>query len=267
LLRKLLPTLLLLSTPSYATDLTIKAGTTYIANGDLQLNQLRMEDGATLMAPPGALDWNIQVDKAWLTGSSLINARGKPGSQGGSGPSSQPASADNCQPGAAGTSGQNGGTGLPGVNLRMTMNIVKFDHLTIDTRGGDGGNGGNGRDGGKGGKAKGCNGGDGGAGGDAGNGGDGGNGGEVSITYRLIGERASLPITNFGEGLTVSTLGGAAGSPGLPGQGGTGGKGRFEKRTTHITVTRDPGNQGSTGQKGLTGQTGITGKSRIINQR
>ena len=271
MLKKTLPLLLLITstTTLQAADLnelTIAAGQTYQAIGDLKLDKLVMEDGATLLAPAGVNNWHIEARQAWLKGDSYINAFGKPGSAGEMTPSKF-GKTTKCETGHSGGVGSAGSDGLLGVTIDITLGIEQFSHLQINSTGGHGGSGGDGNNGGKGGKAKGCNAGDGGNGGSGGNGGQGGQGGDVTFRYWLTGDTVTLPVTNYGEGLIIMTNGGSGGTGGQGGSGGLGGKGKFEKRSTNITVTRDSGNVGITGTTGTNGNRGTNGKFRIVTVR
>ena len=253
-------------------QLTIAAGQTYQASGDLKLNQLIMEDGATLLAPEGIKEWRIEVKQAWLKGTSFINAYGQSGTGGETSPDqfgkpdefSKLGKTAKCETGHPGNAGNAGTSGLVGITIHATLGIEQFSHLQINSSGGNGGAGGAGSNGGKGGKAKGCNAGDGGNGGLGGQGGNGGQGGDVTFRYWLTGNDVSVPVTNYGEGLIIMTNGGIGGTGGQGGIGGKGGRGKFEKRSTNITVTRDPGTAGITGVTGADGSTGSNGKFRIV---
>lgn len=258
--------MLLIANPGQAEELTIAAGQTYQAQKNLKLERLVMEDGATLIAPQGIKQWQVEARQAWLIGNSYIKANGSAGTNG---PHAAAGNLDNqtapCETGQSGHPGNHGADGSDGIRLQLKLGIAHFDHLHINARGGEGGRGGSGSDGAPGGKARGCNGGDGGRGGDGGNGGLGGRGGDVTLHYWISGQQVSVPITNYGEGLIVSTAGGQGGTAGAAGEGGKGGKGRFEKRTTNITVTRESGKHGRAGQAGKSGQPGEDGKFRITN--
>lgn len=251
-----------LCAPLQAEDLTIAAGQTYTATGDLQLEHLVMEEGATLIAPAGISEWKIEVTRASLIGKSYIRASGEFGAAGKHAASVTEQAAP-CATGVTGYPGSAGGGGQAGTNIQVIMGVTRFDHLEIDSRGGNGGNGGSGSDGGNGGKARGCNGGDGGNGGNGGDGGDGGNGGDVTFQYRLTNAQVKLPITNYGEGLIITTAGGHGGISGRAGLGGKGGKGKFEKRTTNITVTRESGLDGKPGRGAQAGARRPAGRFRI----
>ena len=115
MLKRSLPLLAAIAgiTPLHATDLdelTIAAGETYQAQGDLKLNKLIMEDGATLLAPNGVKQWRIEVDQAWLIGKSFINANGQSGNPGGVTPTvfGKTSKCEDGHPGHPGGNGENG---------------------------------------------------------------------------------------------------------------------------------------------------------------
>jgi len=246
-----------------ATELVIGAGQVYQASGDIHLDRLVMEDGAKIVAPPGASEWTIDVKNATLTGKSYIAASGASGATGIDGASSF-GTAQTCKPGKSGSTGTHGGNGQAGTIIHATFGITKFNHLEINSTGGNGGIGGVGGDGSNGGKAKGCNAGDGGAGGQGGDGGKGGQGGDITFRYWLTNSKVTVPITNYGEGLILKSTGGDGGVGGTGGSGGTGGKLKFEKRPGGITVTRKGGDKGQQGAIGNRGDTGTDGRFRIL---
>ncbi|MBL4621943.1 MAG: hypothetical protein JKY89_06050, partial [Immundisolibacteraceae bacterium] len=122
-------------------QLTITAGESYQASGDLKLNRLIMEDGATLLAPAGVKQWRIEVKQAWLKGKSFINANGQSGSDGDIAPAKF-GKTSKCETGNQGIAGGAGGSGLTGITIHATLGIEQFSHLQINSSGGNGGSGG-----------------------------------------------------------------------------------------------------------------------------
>lgn len=253
----------LVLSPAMATELVIGAGQVYQARSDLHLDRLVMEDGAKLVAPAGALEWIIHVNSATLIGKSYISAKGASGAIGGDG-SSASGTAETCKSGDSGGTGTHGGSGQSGTTIHATFGIAQFNHLEINSTGGNGGVGGLGGNGSNGGKARGCNAGDGGEGGRGGDGGSGGQGGDITFSYWLTNSTATVPITNYGEGLILKSTGGVGGIGGVGGSGGTGGKLKFEKRPGGITVTRKGGDKGQMGNSGNQGGSGTDGRFRIL---
>ncbi|MEM9593083.1 MAG: hypothetical protein AAGD06_02400 [Acidobacteriota bacterium] len=207
----------------------------------------------------------------------ISGAWGSPGSEGctggtgGTGGDGYPGSGsrrEGCKfPAGAGDWGGNGGPGGPGgpagpgsTALNFTLRADVYEGpISVLSRGGTGGTGGDGGAGGAGGAGgnagdqpaecgfvvpggTGGTGGDGGFGGAAGNG---GNGGGVFIEY------TSHPP----QGLSASSLGGAAGSVGAGGQRGDGGGGG--RASDDSEGTR--GQVGSTGTAGPAGNVGVNG--------
>ena len=218
-----------------------------------------MEDNSTVIIAQGVTNWTIHAVKASFGNNTKIIGRGRNGSRG---ESSQQhgRNGGECKDGGDGQNGAHGTPGGNGVNVSITMGLVKVDGLLIDVRGGDGGNGGNGSNGGKGGRAscgRVCSGQEGGTGGKGGDAGHGGSGGKVKIDYWIAG-RTPITFSNSSDrGLRADTAGGKPGQPGKRGNGGQGGDGR--RCPPFNSIRRGSGSPGHNGSQGTVGQPGKPG--------
>lgn len=226
-----------------------------------------LDDGATLVLPPGPEQWRLQVDHARIGQGVRILGRGTAGANGGGGESAS-GRADACHTGRSGGSGRAGDPGAAGASLDLTLGIEAMGSLAVDVSGGTGGLGGAGGNGEHGGAAQQCSGGDGGAGGNGGDGGDGGNGGSAHIRYSYLsdqGAQSDLPVT-------VTSEPGAGGAPGAAGHGGSGNEGHYMQARTLSGAQKwvDGGATGRDGQPGKAGRPGSKGQATIeqdLNQR
>ena len=223
------------------------------------LDELVLEDGATLAIPASLGEVQIDAQRALFGKNSRILAPGSAGAAGQDG-SSVTAAAEQCKDGADGGAGTHGGAGKDGVALSLTLRIAQLDSLQIDTRGGDGGKGGSGGAGGPGGDYDSCNAPKGGNGGQGGDGGDGGSGGHVRVLYTLLPESG---ITGtLGTRISVNAPGGKGGAEGAGGPGGKGADGRFVNMKT-LTGNKKwmaGGKEGALGQAGKPGRDGAKGQ-------
>lgn len=228
------------------------------------LDELVLEDDATLAIPASLGEVQIDAQRALFGKNSRILAPGAAGAAGQDG-SSVTAAAEQCKDGADGGAGTHGSAGKDGVALALTLRIAKLDSLQIDTRGGDGGKGGSGGAGGPGGDYDSCNAPKGGNGGQGGDGGDGGSGGHVRVLYTLLPE--SGISGTLGTRISVNAPGGKGGAEGVGGPGGKGADGRFVNMKT-LTGNKKwmaGGKEGAAGQTGKAGRDG--GKGQIVVQQ
>ena len=228
----------------------------------LHLDRLVMGRDSVLRIPPGERPVTLQARQAVLHAGSLIDARGlsgQPGRDGVDAAGATPA----CEDGQSGTPGTAGTPGGPGRDLVVTLGIATFESLTIDTGGGAGGSGGHGGRGADGGAVDGCHAGDGGDGAPGGAGGTGGAGGDIQLRFWVTQPGVRVPITNYGEGITLRSAGGPAGAQGVGGSGGEGGRARYEKRSIGKTIAREAGDDGASGQPGGAGRDGAAGRTRL----
>ena len=250
--------------------LRVGAGATHQlspAEANARFDAWILGDGATLVLPPGAEQWRLQVDRATIGQGVHIVGRGAPGANGQAG-ESIPGRADACHAGHPGGAGNPGNPGAGGAALDLNLGIDKLGSLAIDVSGGAGGQGGAGGRGQDGGIAQQCSGGDGGAGGDAGDGGDGGNGGSARVRYSYLSDQstpADIPVTVVSEG-------GAGGTAGPAGRGGSGNEGKYVQARTLSGSQKwvDGGAAGRDGQPGKVGRAGAKGQVVIeqdLNRR
>lgn len=245
-----------------AGELHVGAGQEHLLQGgELRLERLVLEDGATLRLAPGSGALRLRAEQAWIGQGVRILAAGQDAP---AAPAAAPgAPASGCvdgQPGAAGAQGTDGGAGA---DLQLLLGLQQFGSLLLDSRGGDGGAGGQGGAGAAGSADERCAGSNGGAGGRGGDGGDGGAGGEVTLRYWSLSAGGYIPISNYGPGVQVLNAGGAGAEAGAGGVGGEGGRGELVKRPTGIKVFRNPGAAGADGAPGRAGQPGASGRFLI----
>lgn len=241
-----------------ATLLHVKAGDVHVLDVGqpvLVLDELVLDDGASLQVPATATPVRIEARRAVIGEGVKIVATGKAGAAGAAGTTLEQ-QAEKCSDGGAGGHGGHGAVGADGVTLDLTLQIAKLGSLQIDTQGGQGGEGGDGGKGQDAGEFDTCSapaGGDGGRGGD---GGDGGNGGAVRIYYSLLSE--SGLNDNLAERIKVNAKGGEGGTGGDGGKGGEGGPGKFVSMKT-LSGNKKWVAGGKAGAKGVTGANGRDG--------
>ncbi len=255
----------LTSIPATAAELIVDDGETRtITAGEsrLELDDLRIGNGAVIRFAPGVTRWEVYADRAWIGRGVVLEGNGRDGGEGASGPQ-QVTRAEPCARGVTGPTGSDGGAGGDGVSVYMQLGLMHFDSLSVFANGGKGGRGGQGGTGGEGGTADGCHAGAGGDGGDGGTGGDGGSGGEIRIVYWSADRKTYIPVSNYGPGVHVENYGGEAGDEGLGGKGGRGGKGGWSKRGSGKQVSRNYGEAGRDGVRGQRGKPGKTGRMLV----
>ncbi len=244
-----------------ANVLHVKAGQSRILEAGRQewvLDELVLEDGATLVVPGGTSQIQIDAARVVIGKDARIVAVGTAGKPGGSGANSS-GQAEKCEAGIAGGQGSHGSSGADGVTLSMTLRIAALGSLLIDTRGGDGGAGGDGGLGQAAGEFETCSAPSGGEGGPGGDGGNGGNGGLVRLLYTLLPE--SGISGGLGEHIKVTADGGKGAAGGVGGKGGAGSPGKFINMKT-LSGSRKwvgggkPGLDGSAGKPGQDGAKG-----------
>lgn len=240
----------------------VKAGealTLDASRSEWRLDELVLEDGATLQVPASLGQVQIDARSARFGKDSRILASGIDAAAGPAGADGV-AATELCKDGGAGTAGAQGAAGGDGVTLTLNLAIAALESVTLDTRGGAGGSGGAGGAGGAGGNFDSCSapqGGDGGVGGD---GGDGGGGGQVRLTYSLL--PGSGIDGGIGNRIQVLAAGGKAGAGGAGGKGGAGVEGRFVNMKT-LTGSKKwmaGGKSGSDGPSGKPGRDGARGQ-------
>ena len=240
----------------------VKAGETLTLDAgraEWVLDELALEEGATLIVPASQGDVQIDAQKALFGKGSRILAAGAEGAAGKNGDNA-PTTAEQCKDGLDGGAGSHGSAGVDGVSLSLTLRIAKLESLQIDTHGGIGGQGGNGGTGGPGGDYDTCNAPKGGSGGQGGDGGDGGNGGHVRVFYTLLPE--SGLTGGLGNRISVNASAGKGGAEGTGGQGGKGTEGRFVNAKTLSGNKKwvAGGKDGAAGQVGKPGRDGSKGQ-------
>lgn len=248
----------LLAVAAQAAELHLAAGEERVLDTpSVQLQRLVLEDGATLRLAPGLERFELKAGQAVIGHNVRILASGRDAEPGQAGTAGGAAKA--CADGAAGQPGQDGTAGGAGTDLKISLGLLEFGSLLLDTRGGAGAAGASGGAGGPGGEASNCAGGAGGAGGRGGRGGDGGRGGAVELTYWSLSEAGYIPVSNHGPGVQILTAGGAGADGGAGGAGGAGGDGEFITRGSGIKVYRNGGKPGVAGQPGMPGADGESG--------
>ncbi len=248
------------SAAAFSADLVVPGGETLVIGPEqaqLQLDALRLEDGARIQFAPEVRSWQVRAEQAWIGEGVRIEGNGATGAPGTGGPQ-QLAETEPCAAGARGVKGENGLEGTSGVSIAMELGLVHFHSLGIFANGGNGGAGGEGGRGGRGGVAADCHAGAGGDGGRGGDGGHGGAGGEIRIHYWSANQRAFIPVSNFGPGIQIENFGGKPGARGQGGRGGAGGEGGWSKRGSGKTISR---NSGEAGRDGIPGEPGRPGKN------
>lgn len=249
-----------------AQDLVVMQGQEIIigeAEQEMNLHQLKLEDGAKVRFAPNVQRWQVRAANAWIGSDIQIEASGRNGENGASTPSGKRGSASACRKGRNGQQGENGADGQHGVDITLNLGLVHFGSMSVHANGGAGGTGGNGGQGARGGAEDDCHAGSGGDGGKGGRGGDGGAGGEIRILYWSADRKTYIPVSNYGPGIHIENQGGKPGMGGTPGAGGKGGKGGWSKRGSGKLVARDSGEAGADGAPGLPGNAGQAGKFLI----
>jgi hypothetical protein len=250
-----------------ATNLHIKSGETHTLDGkqtEWVLDELVLEDNATLVIPAALGQVQIDAVRAVIGSGARILAAGEAGAAGKAGATSEGV-AEKCVDGTAGKHGEHGAAGGDGVAVNLTLRIAKLGSLQIDAQGGVGGDGGAGGKGQDAGEFDTCDAPRGGEGGRGGDGGDGGNGGHVRVFYTLLPESG---ITgSLGDRIKVDATGGEGGNGGEGGKGGEGGPGKF------VTMKTLSGNKkwvagGKPGANGANGKIGRDGgKGQVLVQQ
>ena len=248
-----------------ADALIVKAGeeiTLSESQSRLQLDELRLEDGAVVRFAPEVTRWQVSASRAFIGNNVRIVGAGVTGSDGQRGQDASGQAAE-CNDGDSGAAGKAGGKGGPGVVIAMNLKIAHWGSMTIDTQGGAGGVGGAGGQGQQAGEVDKCSQTRGGTGGDGGDGGDGGNGGNVRIRYSYL---ADTSISDALEKrLTIRNEGGQGGEPGVGGPGGVGTDGKYINMRT-LTGSKKwvaGGRDGNQGDQGKPGRTGVDGQILI----
>ena len=90
-----------------------------------------------------------------------------------------------------------------------------------------------------------------------------GDGGDVQLRFWVTESGVQVPVTNYGEGVTLRSEGGDGGAAGAGGQGGAGGRARYEKRSTGRTIAREAGDDGAAGASGRSGREGRPGRTLL----
>lgn len=220
-----------------------------------------MEDNSKIVFEEGITSWNIHAKEAHFGKNVRIIGVGSDGNNGNAGGRGH--NAGECRDGGHAANGGRGDDGETGINVTLTIGLVRVDDLVIDVRGGNGGDGGKGGKGGKGGRAscgRICSGQEGGNGGNGGDAGYGGNGGHVTVHYWVADQDAvsvGLQSDASGAGLRVNNEGGQAGRPGGAGGGGRGGDG---KECSGGLYRHGGGPWGKNGQGGHAGRPGKQGE-------
>lgn len=249
-----------------AQDLMISKGqekTIGLAEQDLELDRLKLEDGARVRFAPDVRRWRVQARQAWIGSKVTIDANGAVGSDGSDRSGKNKSLTPACRDGRHGERGETGGNGQNGVDITLNLGLMQFGSLSVHANGGDGGAGGSGGEGAAGGAEDDCHAGSGGNGGQGGPGGDGGAGGEIQILYWSADQKTYIPVSNYGPGIHIENQGGKPGEGGEPGKAGKGGKGGWSKRGSGKLVARDSGEPGQDGTSGSRGTPGAGGKFLI----
>ena len=226
----------------------------------LQLDELILENGAQLVLDETIEFVSITAAKAKIGTKVFIIAKGKSGAHGIDAASL--ADAQGCLPPANGAAGGDGAPGGRGKDVQLTLHLIEFGDLTIDTSGGAGGAGGEGGDGQTADQGDSCSlvaGGNAGRGGQAG---DGGDGGHVQVTYSS--SHTQLLMTAKQQ-TTVVTDGGLGEKGGKPGAAGEGSTGRFVNKKT-LTGSKkwiSGGGKGKSAKPGKDGRQGNRGRADV----
>jgi hypothetical protein len=222
-----------------------KNGTYELQDDTLIVNELRLQDGSTLVLNAMSSSSYIKATRVIVGSNCSVRGTGERGTSGVSGKSGG-ASKGVCQNGIDGTAGTNGTNGFDGKNLVIEaeeIDVVAAFHIYLKGgTGGDGGAGGNGSAASPSSKHCVSHGGSGGVGGAGGNG---GNGGTLSVTYSR-----GISVNDFCLRVILHNEGGYQGFGGTGGKGGAAGIGASENKS----------NLGSLGKKGNEGRRGIEGK-------
>lgn len=258
---------MLTSTALQAASLHVKTGETHqldVQQKEWVLDELILEDNATLLIPAGAGQVQIDALKAVIGEGVSIVAKGGVGTPGKVG-MTRDGQADKCMDGVAGGHGDHGVVGGDGTILNLTLRIAQLGSLSIDTQGGDGGVGGAGGKGQDAGEFDTCDAPKGGEGGRGGDGGDGGSGGHVRVFYSLLPESGISGV--LGDRIKVSAGGGKGGTGGEGGKGGEGGPGKFVNMKT-LSGSKKWMAGGKAGADGVAGKTGRDGtKGQVLIQQ
>jgi len=255
------------STALQAASLHVKTGETHQLDAQQKewvLDELILEDNATLLIPAGAGQVQIDAAKAVIGNGVSIVAKGEASAAGKAG-IVRDGQADKCMDGIAGGHGDHGAVGGDGTILNLTLRIAQLGSLSIDTEGGDGGVGGAGGKGQDAGEFDTCNAPKGGEGGRGGDGGDGGSGGHVRVFYSLLPE--SGISGSLGDRININAVGGKGGTGGEGGKGGEGGPGKFVNMKT-LSGSKKWMAGGKAGADGVAGKTGRDGaKGQVLVQQ
>lgn len=249
------------SLPSYAANLHIKAGSTYLVKANqakLSLDKLTIDDKAQIQLADDVDVWRVDAKEASIGYGVVITGRGESGRDGANGVSHR--EADQCQTGKAGGDGLMGVSGEAGSSIHWALGVVSFGSVSIDLSGGKGGAGGNGGDGQNVPDFPQCTA----SGGDAGSGGAGGNGGKGgSFRFHYTLAEGVQDLTNSVE---VKISGGLRGKGGQPGIAGIGTSGRYINKKS-LSGSRSWVAGGGDGTSGTAGVAGVSGANGSLDIR
>ena len=126
-----------------ANVLHVKAGQTETLEAgrhEWVLDELVLEDGATLVIPAATRQVQIDAIRTVIGKGAKILAGGSAGVAGAAG-ANVDGQAEKCTEGKAGAHGAYGGNGSDGVSLNLTLRVASLGSLAIETQGGAGGEG------------------------------------------------------------------------------------------------------------------------------
>lgn len=206
----------------------IKAGENYtLPNGTTAfiVDDLRIEDNASLTVPPNVRDFELKAKKSFFGKNSMLIAKGEDGKPGEHGKRGIDVEANLGRANVRGltinTSGGNGGQGLPGIQ-GLPGHDASCETMTHGQNGGSGSRGGKG--------------------------GNGGDAGEITVNLAKKPEYFNIYFLQKG---------GAAGEGGAGGLAGHGGAAKKEKCGTRTYFTNfQPGQNGAPGATGSRGGNG-----------
>ena len=248
-----------LSTNTWAADLHITAGSTFIVDAskaNLNLDELVIDDKAQIKLAEGVDLWVVNAKQAKIGYGVVINGSGSAGRDGAHGISHR--EAETCAPGKAGSDGGLGGGGGSGASVHWSLGVVSFGTVKVDLSGGNGGRGGVGGDGQNVPNFAGCKA-SGGAAGAGGAGGAGGKGGTFRFHYSLM----SDIVEDLTNSIVVKISGGLRGKGGQPGLAGVGTSGHYDKAGNADRNWLPSGGDGVQGVEGKAGASGANGSLDI----